>query len=75
MTSASVSRLQAALKTEFKGKVVRVSPDGHYSPNWNDDLIINWGNSSFPKWANTEIFINYPHEVSILLINYFVLEN
>jgi glutathione synthase/RimK-type ligase-like ATP-grasp enzyme len=38
---------------------LQVKPDGKYRPQATD-MVVNWGNSTIPKWnpANTEVFLN-----------------
>lgn len=62
MQSNSSKALAEALR-ELGHKVLRAYPDRNYTPR-DDDIIINWGNSSSPTWDYGNI-INRPARVAI----------
>lgn len=67
MASQSARALQAALRPFLR--TIRVYPNGRYRPRATD-LIINWGNSTFPTWweqtnrgLHSPRILNHPNNV------------
>ena len=66
LKSKSAAALSSSLAT-YSNKVTRVRPDGAFKNNYpENNLIINWGNSSIPGWwKQYGRTLNHPSQVAI----------
>lgn len=61
--SKTCKDLANSLTQKHHAKVLRVRPDGHFNPRY-DDTIINWGNSHVPAWDRGYEMWNDPISVA-----------
>lgn len=71
MASESSVHLAEAL-TSIEHRSLRVRPYGAYAPR-EDDVIINWGNSTIPNWSTLNI-LNHPYNVDLAANKKYALE-
>ena len=64
LASQSAKALKKKLSEKLGKKVLLVKPDGRFRPR-RGDKVINWGNSTIPRWEMAKPDLNFPTQIAV----------